>query len=1154
MKKKTFGVRSIPKRPVTKRPLAKSATARKSVAKPKKPIRTTAKRLPVSSVTPAVTPSNSQMTVRSIATRQIKTRKKAQQTRQTNWRRFFKILLGILAGLVLFVSVVGVIFIAILMRDLPNVHDLQSYFVAESTQIFDREGNLLYTIHGDENREIIQIFDRSTGEIKPEYTNIVMATLAIEDDQFFEHSGFDLTGIFMSLGHEAFGDLGGIFPQRGGSTITQQFIKMSFLSAERSYIRKAKEIILAVQLEHTFSKNEILEMYLNKIPYGNNAYGVEMAAKTYFGKSASELNLGEAAILASIPNAPSRYNPYGNGRDLLMGYYDTTKLDSVTGEQGVYVLGRKDLVLQRLKSLGWITTEEKDTAWKQSQETEFIPYKSAIKAPHFVFYVRQLLEEKYGADVIQSGGLKIYTTLDPNLQNYAEELLTSRKAQINAYGANNAALLSADPKTGQILAMVGSLDYWDETIDGNVNVTLRPRLPGSSFKPYAYAAGFLQGYGPGTVFYDVQTDFGQDYKPENYDGTWSGPVTARHALNYSLNIPAVKMAVLAGVDNILNLVYSFGINSLEGRRSDFGPSLALGAGEITMFEHVQGYSVFANGGNKIPLTPILKVMDNEGNLLEQFEQPEGEEVLDPQVAYEVVHILSDMSERPAWSTALRIPGQVAAWKSGTSNKKDKNDENVPSDTWLMGFTPDIVTGVWSGNTDGSALGYNATGATTVGTLWRDFMVNATKDKIPHDFEKPQGLSWVTISDLSGKVATEDTPEEHRKSEMFASFSVPTETDDSVVRIKVDKATGLLPTDDCAESALEYRTFYDLHSLRPDLPKWEEAVRDWQKEKSNLALPPTEYTSLCSSAYSGAREEVPTIAIISPQAEGVVSAGTVGVNVNINSTYGVERVEYYLDGEKAQISRSYPYKGTLTIPEGENTAHTIRVVMYDPFLNKATAEVSVRVGTDTTPPVIAILSPEENASVKQNSTLTIQTKAYDNQSDLKRVEFYIGTQLIDTVTSSPFNLTFPVVYRPATYQLTARAFDLYGNSAEASITFKITEPSTQKNYTWDYGDTPAVFLAPSDGTHLPVGVDAQFSILLHPNLDVKSVEVLGKRAFSAVDTKRYQVSLASISKIPDSGQFLLSWLNPTLGDYQVFIKVTLADGTIQFTNSISIIVE
>ncbi|MDD3861969.1 MAG: transglycosylase domain-containing protein, partial [Candidatus Gracilibacteria bacterium] len=626
---------------------------------------------------------------------------------------------GFLFGIILVTSM-----IAILSIGLPDVTDLEKINAAQSTEIFDKNGDLLYTIHGEENRQSVK------------YDNIsqylVDATLAIEDDSFWEHKGFD----FWALGKVALHEVFGIGAARGGSTITQQYVKNTFLSRERSYVRKAKELILAIRVEKEFSKQEILELYLNRIPYGNNAYGCEKAAEIYFGKSAKDLTLEESAILASLPQAPSRLNPYGENKyshllkefseeeliyrkindesDLKTEEYIRGLIGqrvSISPDKKIYIQGRTDLVLRRMFELGKITTEERQDALNKLQVATFTKHRESIKAPHFVFYIKQILENKYGKDMAERGGLKVYTTLDPDVQFIAEQAIKEQgEISEKSHGTNNIAAMTVNVKTGEILAMVGSKDYFNEEIDGNVNVLLRPRQPGSSFKPIVYALAFVEGYGPGSVIYDVPTKIGPD-KPMNFDGKWSGQISMRTALGKSRNIPAIKTYFLAKQQNpIIDFAVSLGITNLKKEHS-YGYPLALGAGEIPPIQMLSAYATFANNGKKPEFNGILKVTNANGDILEELRPKEFEEVMDPQIAYLINSILSD--QNASVGPRLFVSGKTNAAKTGTStkeNKKEAGGKSVsPSDCWTIGYTPDIATVVWAGNTDGTGLAYSADG-------------------------------------------------------------------------------------------------------------------------------------------------------------------------------------------------------------------------------------------------------------------------------------------------------------------------------------------------------------------------------------------------------------------------------------------------------------
>ncbi|MBU1149303.1 transglycosylase domain-containing protein, partial [Patescibacteria group bacterium] len=522
------------------------------------------------------------------------------------WKKNFWPILGItfIAGVIV---VVGVI--AWFSKDLPDPEQLIEREIAQSTKIYDRSGEtILYEISGDERRTIIPL------EQIPDYME--QATLAAEDHNFYQHTGFNLKRIFTAIikdvlqGRKA----------EGASTITQQFVKNAILTTEKTWARKIKEVILAYQIERKFSKDQILQMYLNEIPYGSTYYGVESATNGYFGKSATDLSMGEAALLAALPQSPTYYSPFGSHVDAL--------------------IWRQRWVLDQMVELGFISEEEATAA--KNEELVYSYRATSISAPHFVMYVKELLTEKYGEKAIEQGGLKVFTTLDMYKQEIAEQAIEEGAAKYEQYGASNAALLSLDPKTGEILAMVGSRDYFDQENDGNVNVTIRDRQPGSSFKPIAYAAAFQKGFTPETMLFDLVTNFsasGTPYIPKNYDFSEHGPVTMRQALAGSLNIPAVKTLYLAGVDNVLDLSHELGYTTLNDRER-YGLSLVLGGGEVKLIDHVSAFSVFAREGLRHPTTAILRVEDSSGKILEQKQDIETE-VLDTETCRLLNDVLSD---------------------------------------------------------------------------------------------------------------------------------------------------------------------------------------------------------------------------------------------------------------------------------------------------------------------------------------------------------------------------------------------------------------------------------------------------------------------------------------------------------------------------------
>src|SRR3989344_4115310 len=633
-------------------------------------------------------------------------RQKARGRSLPRWARptlRFFILAGIACG--------GVFTAWAIFASIPAVDTIENRIVGESTKIYDRTGEvLLYDVHGSMRRTEIPFND-----ISPYIRD---ATVAIEDDSFYEHNGFRpmafLRAVLVNLG------LKEGFRGQGGSTITQQVVKNTLLTQDKTIIRKLKEIVLAIKLERIATKEEILNIYLNETTYGGTIYGVEEASQYFFGKHAKDVTLAEAAYLSALPQAPTRYSPYGNHTDELEA--------------------RKNLVLARMKSGGSITEEQYDGATaEQVQFREEL--ESGIKAPHFVFYIREYLEEKYGADAVANEGLKVITTLDWELQQEAEKIVRERAlANEKQFNAEHAGLVALDPKTGQILAMVGSRGFLDEDIDGQVNVTVMRRQPGSSFKPFVYATAFEKGYTPETVVFDVQTQFSTScsatdvtnseppcYSPGNYDHKFRGPVSLRNALAQSLNIPAVKTLYLAGIPDSIETARDMGITTLTDA-SRYGLTLVLGGGEVTLLEMTDAYGVFANDGLRNAPTGILSIEDNRDNVLEQYEKQESR-ALDPPISRQITDILSDNTARtPLYgpNSPLYFPGKDVAAKTGTTNDN--------KDAWVLGYSTSIVAGAWAGNNIPESM--NQISGLIVTPMWRQFMAIAHEKYPPGEFTPP----------------------------------------------------------------------------------------------------------------------------------------------------------------------------------------------------------------------------------------------------------------------------------------------------------------------------------------------------------------------------------------------------------------------------------
>jgi len=883
-----------------------------------------------------------------------------------------KFVLWAIIGLTALVVGGGIILIGlfgILSIGLPDVTDIDKINPAQSTEIFDKNGGILYTVHGDENRQKVTYENISK--------NLIDATVSIEDDGFWTHKGFDV----LAIAKAAVSDVLKIGTPRGGSTITQQYIKTAFLSPEKSYVRKIRELILASRLEKSFNKKEILALYLNRIPYGNNTYGCEKASQTYFNKPCKDLDLAESSILASIPQAPTHYNPYGNNKfshllktftkeelfyRKIKGESDLNTEDYARGligqhidlgnGQKFYLQGRSDLVLKRMFELKKITTEQRQAALNELQKIEFKPYRESIKAAHFVFYVKQYLEDRYGKDAVENGGLKVYTTIDPDLQAFAEKTVKEvSEANQKSINANNAAALTVNVKTGEILAMVGSRDYFDETIDGNVNVILRPRQPGSSFKPIVYARAFMEGYGPASVTYDVPTKVGND-TPQNFDGKWRGQMSLRLALGQSRNIPAVQAYFLAKQQQgIIELAQLMGITTLDPNH-DYGYPLAIGAGEIPPIEMVTAYATFANGGKKPDLTGILRIENANGDILEEYKPKEFKEVLDPQVAYLINSILSDQSTGLGGN--IFLGNKVNAAKSGTSTKQNKKEAKAagtgvrPSDLWVLGYTPTIATGVWVGNTKGEGLAYNAEAYVHAAPIFKKILAKATENLPNESFPVPKGIQNLEVSKSSGLLPGPNTPASMIVKDVFTSFGAPTQIDDSLFTVKIDSVSGKLATEFTPKEAVVEATYVNFKPIA-DMFNWAQEIKNYYEanpDKSpqtqagdiRIGVAPTEYDDVHTAQTA---EESPTISILSPTTGDVLPYGDFNVMVKIESKREIKQVDYYIDDKKLYFANTAPYRGFLNVFQvyEPGSKHLVVAKVVDVLGYSGESAIEIKVG-------------------------------------------------------------------------------------------------------------------------------------------------------------------------------------------------------------------
>ena len=821
------------------------------------------------------------------------------------------------------ISVVGVTAVyAYIARALPSADQLEGRAEAQSTKIFDRNGELLF-----------ELFDSNSGRrtvvpISQIPTVMREATIATEDPSFYSNPGIDPRGIARAVYYLA---RTGTPAGGGGSTITQQLVRNTLITPEPTIQRKIREIILAIEVTRRYSKDQILDDYLNVVPYGNLAYGIEAASETYFGTTAQNLTLPEASLLAGLPQAPATYDPCLNP-------------DAA--------LNRQQDVLRLMNAAKYITLEQASAAATQTQHIlqsdafgQRCALKAAIKAPHFVTYVRELLEQEYGPEIVYKGGLQVTTTLDMKMQTIAED---EARKQINALtGKNvtNAALVALDPKTGEILAMLGSVDFFDKKIDGQVNVALRLRQPGSSIKPINYVTAFEKGWTPATVITDVTTHFqipGQpDYVPTNYDMREHGLVPVRTALASSFNVPAVKTLQFVTVPAMIDTARKFGITTFKDP-SNYGLSLTLGGGDVTLLELTGAYAVFANQGVRVPPTPFLKITDPTGKVLYDLNAnpPKGTRVVDPRYAYQITSILSDANARaPAFGTGgvLKLT-RPAAVKTGTTNDW--------RDNWTLGYTPDLVTGVWVGNSNNSEMEH-ISGVTGAGPLWHNFMERVLAGTPVHDFLIPPGMVRIQVCNESGLLPTDLCPPDHRHSEIFLAEQAPTQFDNVWQKIKIDRTNGLLGSDLCPDRVDE--TVFAVYP--PEARQW--AI------DHNIPQPPTEQSPNCPipAAPAPVGNIQPFMAITSPR-DGSSLTGSVDImgsvqmpdfdHYTIQIGFGNDPqdwIQLVLGTNQVQDARLASWD-TLHYPDG---LYTIRIAMQDHAGHSYGGRVHVTVANFPAPP-------------------------------------------------------------------------------------------------------------------------------------------------------------------------------------------------------------
>lgn len=820
-------------------------------------------------------------------------------------RHLMKNILFFLSAICIIVA--GFIIIWFSSLKIPDFNSFEDRKIINSTKIYDRTGEiLLYDIHKDIKRTTINFENMGI--------NIKNATVAVEDSDFYNHNGIRIASIFRAT---VLAKLTGK-KVTGGSTITQQLVKNTLLTSQRSLGRKIKEWVLAIKIEKVLPKEKILELYLNEVPYGGTIYGIQEASRTYFGKNATDLSLAEAAYLASIPKSPTMLSPYGKNRD---------KLEE-----------RKNFVLFRMYELGFISNENYEKV--KSEEVSFMPQEiKGIRAPHFVFFIKDYLEQKYGSELVEKGGLKVITTLDYALEEKAEQFV-KEGALINEekWNGRNAALIAIDPKTGQILTMVGSRDYFDKEIGGNFNVTTARRQPGSAFKPFIYATAFNKGFNPETVLFDLPTEFQTTcnakgialagynqkdcYMPNNYDNKHRGPISLRNALAQSVNIPAVKLFYLAGLSDSLKTAQDMGINTLSDV-SRYGLTLVIGGGEVTLLDMASAYGVFANNGLKNSYTGILKVEDLNGKILEEYE-PDTQEVLPKEIALIISDILSDNTARtPTFgaNSILLIPNRDVAAKTGTTNSN--------RDAWTIGYTPSIVVAVWAGNNDNTPM--KKGGSAVAGPIWNKFMSEALKTLPDEKFEKPnnsldlnekpvlrgfwQGNENFFIDKISMKLASPYTPKETREEKVITNVHS--------ILYWINRKDILGPPMVNPEN-------------NPQFKNWEIPVQDWWTQNSwrykkiTLNDKPIEIDNIHTSFTK------PIIKVLQPnQVENYKANQKIQLQIENTGLYPLQKIDIFINDT---------YLGTLKTPfsfsfipedlENLKTNNELRIIAHDIVYNRS----------------------------------------------------------------------------------------------------------------------------------------------------------------------------------------------------------------------------
>ena len=838
---------------------------------------------------------------------------------------------GLVFGLIVLIFVVFIFY----AKDLPDPNKLSTKGNESGTKIFDRNGNSIFELYGDKNRVLIKLED------VPQ--NVINATLATEDAEFYVHSGFSIRGMARAIKNTVTGE--GL---QGGSTLTQQVVKNSLLSQERTIDRKIKELILSLQIESKYNKQEILQMYFNETPYGGQNYGVFAASKAYFAKEPKDLSLSECAYLAGLPQRPSFYSPYSSDK-----------------EAGIQ---RRNSVLYLMRTNGWVDKDGKRQYITEEQYNQainevlnFKPSAAIFKAPHFVFYVKDKLIELYGEDVVENGGLQVKTTLDLGVQENAERILTQVLEKEKVYGVGNAAQIIFDTKTSQILAFIGSKNYFGNaepagcqtattgekgcTFDPYFNVVTANRQPGSAIKPVTYAGLLENGFTPAFTFLDVPTTFtgvgvGEEksYTPVNYDGIYRGPVSLRKSLGNSLNIPAVKALSILGMDKFLDLSKKMGISTFTDK-SRFGLSLTLGGGETKLIELTNAYTVFGNKGIYNQPVSIIEIKDSKGNIIYKNPDNRGQRAISEETAFMISDILSDDGARSAvfgYGSLLKIPNHQVAVKTGTTNNK--------RDNYAVGYSPSYTVGVWVGNSNNAPLNQAiASGVSGATPIWAETMKFLLKDKPTtgvnvEKFTSTPAMIKIEVDENSGMLPYKDFP---KRSEWFVKGTEPLSPSEWYKTLEICEIDGRITNDECKNAEkTDTKTYIGISDYRPE---WQNFTDAWLQEtysKDAKYFPPTITTRL---KFDGGKPEDmdPYIRIVAPKENSNVPQNF-RISTEISHSEDIKNVKFYLNGNEVGSDSSYPFGFTFKLSEAQLGRRTFKAVATDKKGNSGSHEVSFNV--------------------------------------------------------------------------------------------------------------------------------------------------------------------------------------------------------------------